>query len=133
MSAVTSIAISGLQAAVRRLEVSAANVVNARSSGSMTPADARLATSAYQPRKVLQSSIAAGGVRSRVVTVEPGTMAAFDPDHPLADAEGYVAMPAVDLAQEFVEQIMAEVAYKAGLKLIETDRDMQKTLLDMKS
>ncbi len=46
-----------------------------------------------------------------------------DPDHPLADEQGYVRLPDIDLGQQMTQLIMAQRAYQANLAVVERARD----------
>jgi flagellar basal-body rod protein FlgC len=43
----------------------------------------------------------------------------YEPDHPLADADGYVKYPDIDLAEQMTNLIMAQRGYQANLATIE--------------
>ena len=43
----------------------------------------------------------------------------FDPDHPLADAEGYVRMPDIDLGAQMSDLIMAQRGYQANAAVVD--------------
>lgn len=134
MREVLGVAVSGLQAASRRLEVSARNVVNADSVG--TPdktTDAPQPTAAYQPQRVVQTSVAGGGVEARAVNQDPATHLESRPDHPAAGSDGLVEVPNVDLVREVVEQITARAAYEASAKLVQTADGLLSTVLDLRS
>lgn len=47
----------------------------------------------------------------------------YSPDHPLADAEGYVRMPDIDLASQMTQLIMAQRGYQANLSVVDRARD----------
>ena len=53
----------------------------------------------------------------------------FDPDNPLADAEGYVTRPKVDLSQEMTSLLMASRLYQANLSVMTQARDAYRTAL----
>lgn len=53
----------------------------------------------------------------------------FDPSSPLADAEGYVTMPVVDLSAQMSDLILAQRSYQANLKTIETGREAYQSAL----
>lgn len=134
MREVLAAATSGLQAASRRIEVSARNVVNADSVG--TPAsttDARQPTEAYKPQRVVQTPVAGGGVETQTVTADPPTRTEFRPDHPAAGSDGQVEVPNVDRVREAVEQIAARAAYEASAKVVQTADGLLKTILDIRS
>jgi flagellar basal-body rod protein FlgC len=47
----------------------------------------------------------------------------FDPDNPLADEDGYVTRPKVDLATEMTNMLMAQRLYQANLSVAQQARD----------
>jgi flagellar basal-body rod protein FlgC len=133
MSPVWSIATSGMAAATRRLEVSARNVANALSAGPLKSADAtvRASFSAYVPLRVDQVEIAGGGTAANVSPVSPSQVPAYDPEAPYADANGMVASPNVDLADEMIQQMVARYTFAMNARVLRTDADMTKSLLDI--
>ncbi|NHC47092.1 flagellar basal body rod protein FlgC [Motilibacter aurantiacus] len=54
--------------------------------------------------------IALGSREGRVV---------HDPDHPLADADGNVRMPDIDLSSQMTQMLMAQRGYQANLATVE--------------
>jgi flagellar basal-body rod protein FlgC len=61
-----------------------------------------------------------GGVR--VATAEFGSgegRKVYEPDHPLADADGYVKYPDIDLGDQMTSLLMAQRAYQANLAVVE--------------
>jgi flagellar basal-body rod protein FlgC len=61
-----------------------------------------------------------GGVR--VATTEFGSgegRMVYEPDHPLADADGYVKYPDIDLGDQMTSLLMAQRAYQANLAVVE--------------
>jgi flagellar basal-body rod protein FlgC len=99
ISAITSNALSGMQAYSRSLAGTANNVANVS-----TPGYARLETSF--------SSSATGGVSASV--------------NPSADGQN------VDLANEILDSISAEIGFKANAVVFETGADMWDMLLTIK-
>lgn len=91
----------------------------------------------YQPRFVVfqtddQSASADGAVGVKVARV--GTETApprlkFEPMHPDADADGYVAYPNIDLNTEFVDALEATRAYEANIGVIEVSKDISRQTL----
>ena len=133
MSDIFGTALSGLLAQSRRLEVSAGNVANLRSSGVRPdvalddPANAE----AFVPQQVALTSVLGGGVRAEAVAVDPPSVPALDPDAPDADAAGIVARPNVSLERELVTQIEALRAFQANLAVIDTENRRLGALLDV--
>ena len=134
MSSISAIALSGLNAASRRLQVSASNVANAQSTGAVPNANGTVpagAPQAYASLQVVQSASAGGGVQTSVTTVTPSTTTVFDPQASFANQGGLVAAPNVDLAQEFVGQLLASYSFAANVAVLKTNDQNTKSLLDI--
>jgi len=131
MSDAFSIASSGLRAASLRLEVSASNVANVLTAGRLPSANgATTAPAPYAPLRLDQVEISGGGSVAKVSAVSPGYTASYDPTAPYADANGMVAAPKVDLANELIQQLTAKYTFAANAAVMRTASDMTKTLLD---
>ena len=134
MSSVQSIAMSGMLAATRRLEVSARNVANVRSDGALPDAQGNYSPDAprpYTPLRVDQVDVATGGTRAVVTEVSPSYVATPNPSAPYANQDGLVAAPNVDLADEVVQQLMASYAYAANARVVTSYNQMVKSLFDI--
>lgn len=125
-------AVSGLRAATTRLNASANNIANAGTVGRVGAGDGD-ADQAFQAQTVQQSSVPGGGTRAAIVPRSPATQTLFAPDSPLANAQGLVDAPNVDLGEELVNQITAEAAFKANAAVIRSVDDQQDDLLDILS
>ena len=133
MSNVLSIAVSGMTAATRRLEVSARNVANVRSTGAL-PADAPPEVQrAFEALRLDQTEAPGGGAATTVSTVSPPVVPVYDPSAPFADENGMVAAPNVDLENEVVQQMIARYAFAANVGVARADAAMKKALLDIKA
>lgn len=55
----------------------------------------------------------------------------FEPDHPDADDEGYVAYPNVDLANEMINMMTALRTYDANVTAINGSKDMLQRALEI--
>jgi flagellar basal-body rod protein FlgC len=122
-------------AATRRLEVSALNVANVRSDGALPDAQGNYspdAPRAYTPLRVDQVDLATGGTRAVVTEKSPSYVATFDPSAPYANADGLVAAPNVDLADEMIQQLIAQMTYAANARVVTSYNQMVKSLLDVK-
>ena len=132
MSSVSAIAISGLNAASLRLQVSAENVANAGSSGPLPDSSARGSyPSAYGAKRVDQTANANGSTSATVGTASPATIAAYDPSAPYANGHGMVAAPNVNLASEIAQQLTAKLSFAANAQLVKADHKMTASLLDV--
>jgi len=54
-----------------------------------------------------------------------------DPGHPLADEEGYVKYPDIEIVNEMVDMMAASRAYEANAVAISAARNMAETALDI--
>jgi flagellar basal-body rod protein FlgC len=127
MTAITT-AVSGLLASEAQLSASAANLANEQTVGSLSGSGSGFGP-AYQPVSVVQSTAPGGGVSTTYAPVTPGSQPAYDPTSPAADAQGMVAAPNVDPAQEMVGQMGALRSYQANLATLKVADEMQKSLL----
>lgn len=55
----------------------------------------------------------------------------YDPNHPSADAEGYVDLPNVSLMEEMTDMTAASRAYEANVNVMNTTKDMIIKSLDL--
>ncbi|WP_238010223.1 flagellar basal body rod C-terminal domain-containing protein [Dactylosporangium sp. AC04546] len=60
------------------------------------------------------AGVALGNAKGRLV---------HEPDNPLADREGYVRYPDVDLGSQMTQMIMAQRAYQANLTVVDRAKD----------
>lgn len=56
---------------------------------------------------------------------------AYQPDHPDANAEGYVAYPNVNVIREMADMMVASRAYEANLAVVETTQSMWNSALEV--
>ncbi|HWC63617.1 MAG TPA: flagellar basal body rod C-terminal domain-containing protein [Rhizomicrobium sp.] len=135
MTSALGIAVSGMAAASLRLVASASNVANMESDGPVPQAGPQQPVpqtpgSVYQPLTVTQSPLPGGGVTAALAPALPSYSLLYNPTAPNADAQGMVAAPNVDLAQEVVNQLSASIAYKANIHALKAADSALKTLLD---
>lgn len=118
---------SGLVAQRTRLNAISSNLANMS-----TTRDENGRPNPYTPRFVTFSTdtdvqTSGGGAGVRVASVEYSTDAPnmkYQPGHPDANNEGYVAYPAVDMTTEMVDAMQATRAYEANIGVIEITKDM---------
>jgi flagellar basal-body rod protein FlgC len=66
-----------------------------------------------------------GGVRvSEIVADESAPRLTYQPEHPDANEDGYVAYPNVNLVREMTDMMVASRAYDANLAVADTARTM---------
>lgn len=135
--------VSGINAAVKRVEVAASNVVNAHDTSPLhdnrvtpvSPAEAAQAyrNPAFRPRDVVQTSVEGGGTRADTVERDPPSKPAYAPDDPFANKDGLVARPNIDVATEFVNIILAQRAYEAAFKALHAREQVLGVTIDARS
>lgn len=130
-------ALSGLNAQKMRLNTTASNVANVSTGGAVpgSPEAAAGAPTVYKPLQVNMTSQTlqngqGAGVSANVTEIENGFSLSYDPDALGANAEGLVAVPNVDLAQEAVNLIETKALFKANVAVIRTQEEMLGSLLD---
>ena len=120
---------SAVAAQSQRLNVVASNLANADSAAGPdgTPYKARQVVFETQ---TVNGDPAARGVRvSQIVEDSAPPRKIHDPNHPLADADGYVSMPNVNVIEEMVNMISASRSYQTDIDVMNTAKTMlQKTL-----
>ena len=121
------IAISGLKANRRQMDVITSNVVNARTTnvGNGKP---------YRRLEALLETTGDGvaGVQvSKVVEDMSEFHRLLKPGHPDADSDGYVMMPNVDMPQEIINLNTASRAYQASAAVMKRYQKMVETSLNL--
>lgn len=53
----------------------------------------------------------------------------YDPDHPYANDEGYIRMPAVDMGEQMTDMIVAQRAFQANVAAVERARNTYEAAL----
>jgi flagellar basal-body rod protein FlgC len=140
------IAAQGMSAQRERLETAAANLANANTTRTSEGG-------AYRRRDVVLESVAmnqtassfesafgdaaldlqtpAQGVRATtIISQTPGAMR-YQPNHPDADANGYVTMPDVDPLEETVNMLSAARAFEANATAFNTAKEMARASLKL--
>jgi len=85
----------------------------------------RTSEKAFQARYVVAQQ-AADGNGAQVGGVAFGSaegVLAYDPDNPLADNQGYVRRPDIDLGSQMAQMMMAQRAYQANLAVVDRAKD----------
>lgn len=123
MFSIFDISGSAMTAQSQRMNVTASNMANA---DSIAGPDGET----YRARHVIFESLAGqrsevGGVRvSQVVEDQSPLRQEYQPGHPMADEEGYVAMPNVEPVHEMVNMISASRSYQANVEVMNTNKQL---------
>lgn len=120
---VFDIAGSAMTAQSQRLNVVASNLSNADSATSSTGQPYRARQVVFSTAQV--SPQGASGVRVADVIDDPSPMKQmYEPKHPLANAEGYVTMPNVNVVEEMVNMISASRSYQTNVDMMNTAKTL---------
>jgi len=126
---------SGLSAERTRMNIAASNLANAQTTQAAGGGP-------YKRRDVILSAVDAPGAQGTpfaqqvkgVVVSQIAQDAApprleYDPGHPQANAQGYVAYPNINPVEEMVDMITASRAYEAGITTMTTAVNMAERAL----
>jgi flagellar basal-body rod protein FlgC len=134
MMAGLQVSFSALNAQRTRMNVIASNLANAQSTrtpegGPYKRQEVIFAAQTQRPSfgAILNDRLQDGINEVRVLDIvsDPnGTRLEYEPDHPDANAQGYVAYPNVNVMREMVDLISATRAYEANITAINSSKDM---------
>lgn len=141
------ISASGLTAQRLRMDVISSNIANAETTrasvvnGQAVPYRRKMVVfspnesnfaSMLQAKMNGEDSTSARGVK--VTSIQEDSTAfkpVYNPNHPDADAEGYVYMPNVDLTKEMVDMIAASHSYNANVTAMNASKAMVMKALEI--
>ncbi|HET9423568.1 MAG TPA: flagellar basal body rod C-terminal domain-containing protein [Nocardioides sp.] len=87
---------------------------------------------AFQAQMVIAEADPEGGVRvGGLAFTDPEGMLVHDPNHPLADEEGYVRAPAVDMAGTLTQLVMAQRGYQASVQTTKVAQDSYQSAIQI--
>ncbi len=118
-----NVAGSAMSAQAQRLNTVASNLANADSATSSTG-------QAYKAKQVVFEAVplqgaAAAGVKVRQVVEDTApARQVYDPKHPMANEQGYVAMPNVNIVEEMVNMISASRSYQTNVETMNAAKTM---------
>ena len=131
MFGIFSVSGSAISSQAQRLNVVASNLANA---DAVAGPDGQ----AYRARQVLFQTVplskdgAASGVRiSNIVESEVPNRRVYNPQHPSADAQGYVTHSNVNPVEEMVNMISASRAYQNNVEVMNTAKSLMLKTLQM--
>ena len=94
---------------------------------------ARTSENAFQARYVVAQE-AQDGNGAQVGGIAYGSAEGrltYEPENPLADSEGYVRRPDIDLGSQMAQMIMAQRAYQANLSMVDRARDSYSAAINL--
>ncbi|MCB9536356.1 MAG: flagellar basal body rod protein FlgC [Myxococcales bacterium] len=137
------IASSGLSVQRTRINVTSSNLANVETTRTEEggPYRRRSAVVAAVPlsetfEEVLGDTLHDKTAGAEVVTIasdEAEGRLVYDPEHPDANAEGYVEMPNVNVINEMVDMLTASRSYEANVTAIQAIKGMAQSALEIGS
>ena len=131
LSTSADIAVSGMKAQAQRLKVISENMANAESVSAepgKDPYRRQVVTfQQYVDRETGADMVKVG----KIVKDKSEFIKKYDPNHPAADAQGYVSMPNVNPLIEMMDIKEAQRSYEANLSVVQTSREMNSKILDI--
>lgn len=131
LSVSADIAVSGMKAQAQRLRVISENMANADSVG-IRPGENPYRRQVVTFKDYVDPQTGAKLVKvAKVLPDESPFQMKYAPNHPAANAEGYVALPNVNPLVEMMDMKEAQRSYDANLSMMQTARDMNSKILDV--
>jgi len=119
------IASSGLSAQSQRLNVVASNLANADSTTSADGQPYRARQVVFAATPVANAGRESAGVRVTGVVEDTSPLRRqYDPKHPMADEQGYVTLPNVNVVEEMVNMISASRSYQTNADMMSTAKSL---------
>jgi flagellar basal-body rod protein FlgC len=121
------VSLSALEAHGTWMETISNNLANARTVSTPEGGPYRRETVVFE-----ENPDGSGGVQvSQIAQENRAPEMRYEPGHPMADAHGMVAYPAVDLAQEMTELSAASRSYEANAVALSNTKEMMRRALEI--
>ena len=125
LSRIFDIAGSAMMAQSQRLNVVASNLANADSATSSSGTVYRAKQVVFEATPVAAGQSQSVGVRVKSVVEDSAPpRKVYEPSHPLADAQGYVNYPNVDVVEEMTNMISASRSYQTNADMLNTAKTL---------
>jgi flagellar basal-body rod protein FlgC len=130
------ISASGLSSQRVRLQTIASNMANARTTRTDEGGPYQRKLPVFETRQVnpfgdILEQAMAEPVVTEIIEDDAQPVMVFDPSHPDADPDGYVAYPDINLMEEMVDLMGTSRSFEANTKVVETTRQMVNEALNI--
>jgi flagellar basal-body rod protein FlgC len=132
---------SGLSANRKRMEAISSNIANAQTTKTAEGGPYRRKEVVFgsEPARESFAEIMEGEIDqdaqavhvTEVVNSNEPPVLKYDPQHPHANKDGYVAMPNVNVMKEMADMITAQRAYEANISALNTTKSMAVKALEI--
>ncbi len=136
-----AISASGMSAEKLRLDIISNNLANintaGKTDGTIQPYRRQVPLFAQQLRQAINArsntyGFNGAGVKVTGIVHDPNPpRTVYDPDHPYADENGYVAYPNINVLNEMVDMITATRAYEANVTAFNAAKSMALKALEI--
>lgn len=124
-----NIAVSGLRAYNRRMEIIGSNIANIQTTNAGNGQPYRRLIAEFKAEEGKEG--AAGVEIGDIVQDKSDFQYVLNPGHPQADENGYVAMPNVNWPREIMDLNIASKAYQANAAILKRYQKMVETSLEL--
>ncbi len=119
-----------------RLNTIASNLANAESPAASAAeaykARSPIFSAVYSPRSAANPRAASGAQVQVLDVVEVGeTIQRYEPNHPLANPQGYVFYPAVNVVSEMADMMSASRSFETNVEVLNSVKSMQQSVLKL--
>ena len=127
-----SVSAMGMRAQGARIRMISENIANAQTAANTPESDPyRRQVITFKNEMDRQLGVRLVSVDRIVADQTKPFLTKYMPDHPGADARGYVRMPNVNSLVEMMDMREAQRSYEANLNIIEQSRDMLMRTIDI--
>jgi flagellar basal-body rod protein FlgC len=135
MFKVFDVAGSALSAQSLRLNVTASNMANANSVSSSTDETYRARQPVFatmlQDQFAGKQSSSVGVAVKGIIESQAPLQQQYNPGHPMANEEGYIFLPNVNVVEEMANMISASRSYQSNVEVINTAKQLMMRTLSM--
>ena len=139
INAIFDVAASGMSAQSIRLNAVASNIANAQTASSSVDDVYRARVPVFQAVQRAEMhqagaphAAAAAGVRvTGIVESEAELQRRYEPQHPQADADGYVLYPNVNVVEQMADMISASRGFQINVEVMNAAKSMAQRVLNL--
>jgi len=121
----------GLSAQRTRMETVASNLANARTTRTAEGGPYKRIAPVFEATSADESGSLRGVRVTEIAEDTSPPVLRFEPGHPDADVEGFVAYPNVDPVKEMIDMLSATRSYEANVTVIKSVRGMLQSALQI--
>lgn len=119
-----SISATGLQAERVRMDTVSSNIANINTTRTEEGGPYRRKIAVFKEALSEEVNQLAGVQVDEIAQDQSDFKRVYDPEHPDADADGYVLMPNVNILDEMADLIVATRSYEANVTAVNASKDM---------